>query len=93
MAWEPLGFFSKKLDKPQLIYSAFDSKLFAVYVPVRHLHFHLEGRQFSAHTNHKPLAQCLVKPGEAWTPRQQHQLVYIAEYMADIRYVAGIAIL
>ncbi len=29
-AWEPLGFFSNKLDKPQLIYSAFNRELFAV---------------------------------------------------------------
>ena len=85
-AWEPLGFFSKKLDKPQLVYSAFDRELFAAYSAVRHFRFQLEGRRFSIHTDHKPLAQCLVKP---WTPRQHRQLAYIAEFMVDICYVAG----
>ncbi len=57
---------------------------------MRHFRFQLEVRHFSVHTDHKPLAQCLVKPGEAWSPRQQRQLVYIAEFTADICYVAGI---
>ncbi len=34
VTWEPLGFFSKKLDKSQLIYSAFDRELFAAYTAV-----------------------------------------------------------
>ncbi len=79
----------KKLDRPQLVYSAFDRELFVAYAAVRHFRFQLEGRHFSVHTDHKPLAQCLVKPGEAWTPRQQRQLADIAEFTADICYVAG----
>ena len=89
-SWEPLGFFSKKLDKPQLIYSAFDRELFAAFAAIRHFRYQLEGRQFQLWTDHKPLLFAVKKVDEAWTPRQQRQLAYIAEYTADIRHVAGV---
>ena len=89
-AWEPLGFFSKKLDKPQLVYSAFDRELFAAFAAVRHFWYQLEGRQFQLWINHKPLVFALKKVNEAWTPRQQRQLPYLAEYTTDIRHVTGI---
>ena len=34
--WWPLGFFSAKLEKAQLSYSAFDRELFGVYAAIRH---------------------------------------------------------
>jgi len=33
-AWQPLGFFSKKLDNAQVNYSAFDQELLACYLGV-----------------------------------------------------------
>ena len=88
-SWEPLGFFSKKLDKPQLVYSAFDRELYAAFSAIRHFRYQLEGRRFQLWTNHKPLIFALKKVDEAWTPRQQRQLAYLAEYTADIHHVAG----
>lgn len=88
--WEPLGFFSKKLDRPQLVYSAFDRELFAAFAAVRHFRHQLEGRRFSISTDHKPLLASLRKASDAWTPRQQRQLAYIAEFTADLQHVAGV---
>jgi len=87
--WEPLGFFSKKLDKAQSVYSAFDRELFAAYSAIRHFRSQLEGRRFQLWTDHKPLTFALSRCTDAWSPRQQRQLSFIAEFTADIRHVAG----
>jgi hypothetical protein len=48
-AWEPLGFFSRKLEPAQVKYSAFDRELLACYLGIRHFRYMLEGSilQFS----------------------------------------------
>jgi len=75
--WEPLAFFSKKLDKPQLSYSAFDRELIAAFTAIRHFCFQLEGRLFQLWTDHKPLTFALGRVSDAWSPRQQRQLAYL----------------
>lgn len=87
--WEPLGFFSKKLDKPQQVYSAFDRELFAAFSAIRHFRYHLEGRAFCLWTDHKPLIFAVKRQDEAWTPRQQRQMSYITEYTGDVRHISG----
>ena len=89
-AWQPLGFFSQKLDKAQLSYSAFDRELFAAYAAIRHFRYQLEGRTFSLWTDHKPLISSIRRSDEAWTPRQQRQSAYITEFTDDIRHIAGV---
>ena len=88
--WEPLGFLSRKLAKAQISYSAFDRELLAAFSAIRHFRFQLEGREFQLLTDHRPLTQALSRCSDAWSPRQQCQLSYIAEYTADIRYVLGL---
>ena len=44
-SWQPLGFFSRPLQKAQTKYSAFDRELLAAYLAVRHFQPWLEGRQ------------------------------------------------
>ena len=53
-AGKPLGFFSKQLRKPKTKYSALDRELFAMYLAVQHFRFFVEGRPFTAFTDHKP---------------------------------------
>ena len=53
-SWEPLGFFSKKLDKPQMVYSAFDRELYNAFTAIRHFCYQLEGRRFQLWTDHSP---------------------------------------
>ena len=88
-SWEPLAFFSKKLRPPEKKYSAFDRELLALYLGVRHFRYFLEGQQFTAYTDHKPLTFCMSKTAEPWSSRQQRQLSYISEYTTDIRHVQG----
>jgi hypothetical protein len=46
--WQPLGFFSTKLDSIQQRYSAFDRELLAVFSTIRHFRCMLEGHQFTS---------------------------------------------
>ena len=45
--WQPLSFFSKKLNPAETRYSAFDRELLAVYATIKHFRHNLEGRFFS----------------------------------------------
>jgi hypothetical protein len=67
--WEPLGFFSKKLEKAQMAYSAFDRELLACVSGIKHFRFMLEGRPFRIYTDHKPLTFALNRTSEPWTAR------------------------
>ena len=87
--WRPLGFFSAKLEKAQLSYSAFDRELFGVYAAIRHFRHHLEGRSFTIWTDHKPLTFALSRVSDSWTARQQRQLSYVAEFTNKIIHVPG----
>ncbi len=65
--WQPLAFFSKKLELAQMQYSAFDRELFACVAGIRHFRYMLEGRPFTIYTDHKPLTFALGKVSEPWT--------------------------
>jgi hypothetical protein len=88
--WQPLGFFSKKLDTAQMKYSAFDREMFACYAGIRHFRYILEGRPFTIFTDHKPLTYAVGRTSDPWTARQCRQLSYIAEFTSDIQHVAGV---
>ena len=85
--WRPLGFFSAKLEKAQLSYSAFHRELFGVYAAIRHFRHHLEGRLFTIWTDHKPLTFALSRLSDSWTARQQRQLSYVAEFTNKIFFL------
>ena len=87
--WQPLAFFSKKLRSPEKKYSAFDRELLALYLGIRHFRYFLEGRRFTAYTDHKPLTFCMTKATDPWSCRQQRQLAYISEFTTDIQHIAG----
>ncbi len=89
--WQPLGFFSKKLEAAQQKYSAFDRELFACYSGIRHFRYMLDGRQFAIFTDHKPLTYTLARVSDPWTAHQSRQLSYMAEYTSDIRHIARAA--
>jgi hypothetical protein len=89
--WQPLGFFSKKLEAAQQKYSAFDRELFACYAGIHHFRYMLDGRRFAIFTDLKLLTYALARVSEPWTTRQSIQLPYMAEYTSDIRHIAGAA--
>ncbi len=70
-AWEPLGFFSRKLELAQVKYSAFDRELLACYLGIRHFRYMLEGRHFTIFTDHKPLTFALKRSSDPWTARRK----------------------
>ncbi|WP_353213430.1 reverse transcriptase domain-containing protein, partial [Rhodovarius sp.] len=88
-AWEPLGFFSRKLDTAQQKYSAFDRELLAAYEAIRHFRHLLEGRCFTIWTDHKPLVSALHRISEPWTARQQRHLSYLAEFTPTLVHIPG----
>ena len=87
--WQPLAFFSKQLRPPEKKYSAFDRELLALYLGIRHFRYFLEGREFIAYTDHKPLTFCMAKTSDPWSSRQQRHLSYISEFTTDIRHIKG----
>jgi hypothetical protein len=89
--WQPLGFFSKKLEAAQQKYSAFDRELFACYSGIRHFRYLLDGRRFAIFTDHKLLTYALARVSGPWTAHQSRQLSYMAEYTSDIRHIVGAA--
>lgn len=53
--WQPLAFFSKRLNPAQRNYSTYDRELYSMYPSIKHSRELLEGRDFTIFTDHKPL--------------------------------------
>ena len=87
--WQPLSFFSKKLNPAETRCSAFDRELLAVYATIKHFRHNLEGRNFFVNTDHKPLTFVMSSVTERASLRQTRHLAFIAEFTTDIRYVKG----
>ena len=87
--WRPIAFFSRRLRAPELKYSAFDRELLALYLAIRHFRYFLEGRDFTAFTDHRPLIFAFAKVSDPWSARQQRHLAYISEYTTHIQHLSG----
>ena len=87
--WQPIAFFSRKLDKTQQHYSAFDRELFAAYAAIRHFQHFIEGRNFTLFSDHKPFVHAFYSHSEPITPRRSRQLSYISELTSDVRHIRG----
>ncbi|KAJ8398569.1 hypothetical protein AAFF_G00420970 [Aldrovandia affinis] len=87
--WRPLAFFSQQLRPNEKKYSAFDRELLGLYLAIRHFRFSLEGCDFPAYVDHKPLVFAMAKAAEPWSVRQQCNLAYISEFTTDIRHIEG----
>nr|VZI40250.1 unnamed protein product [Spirometra erinaceieuropaei] len=86
---QPLAFFSQKQQPAQTRYSTFSRELLAVSLAIRHFRHLLEGRDFSVHTDHKPLTYALKAKPDLYSPREVRHLDSISQFTADIRYVRG----
>ena len=53
--WQPVAFFSKRLQPAETRYSTFGRELLTIYLSVKHFRHMLEGRAFCVYTDHKPL--------------------------------------
>jgi cleavage and polyadenylation specificity factor subunit 1 len=88
-AWQPLAFFSKKMNPAKQKYSAYDRELLAVYEAVKHFRQMLEARHFTIFTDHKPLTFAFQQKRDKCSPRQFNHLDFIAQFTTDIRHISG----
>lgn len=87
--WKPIGFFSRKLSGAEKNYSTYDRELLAIFAAVRYFVYMLECREFTIHTDHKPLIYAFSQKLDKASQRQLRQLDYISQFSARIVHVAG----
>ena len=87
--WEPLAFYSAKLQDHQRQWPPYDRELLAAFKATRHFRPMIEGRAFTLYTDHQSLIPSMSKKTEPHTARQAYQLSCISEYTTDIRYLEG----
>ncbi|GBN21598.1 Transposon Tf2-11 polyprotein [Araneus ventricosus] len=85
--WQPIAFYSKKLNDTQQNYSTYDRELLGIYLSVKHFKHYLEGRTFTIYTDHKPLIFAFYQKLDKAAPRQARQLNYISQFSTDIKYI------
>lgn len=88
--WEPIAFFSMKLNKSQQNWAAYDRELFSIYSAIKKFRHMLEGRNFKIFTDQKPLIYAFKQNPLKCSPRQLRHLDYISQYSTDIVYIPGI---
>ena len=87
--WEPLAFYSSKLEPHQRTWPPYDRELLGAFKSVRHFRHILEGRPFTLFTDHQSLVPSMRKKTDPQTIRQTYQLACISEFTTDIRYLQG----
>lgn len=87
--WQPISFFSKKLQPAETHYSTYDRELLAAYLAIKHFRYFLEGHTFHVVTDHKPLTFAFQARPDHYTPRQCRHLDYISQFTTDLRHVRG----
>lgn len=88
-AWQPLGFYSRKLSDTERKYSAYDRELLAIYAAIKYFRFMLEGANFTIFTDHRPITFAFSQNLEKFSPRQTRQLDFIGQFSSDIRHISG----
>jgi len=88
-SWQPLGFFSVKLNQAQKNYSTYDRELLSIYKGIKYFRYCLEGRKFTIFTDHKPLIYSFRQNPEKASPRQLRHLDFIGQFSTDIQYIKG----
>lgn len=87
--WEPLAFYSHKLNTAQRKYSPYDRELLAIYEAIKYFRHMVEARNFCIFTDHKPLTHAFSLSKEKCSPRQFRYLDYISQFTTDLRYIPG----
>ena len=87
--WEPLAYYSAKLQPHQTLWPPYDRELLAAFRTVRHFKHMVEGQTFTLYSDHQSLVPSMSKKSDPQTARQIYQLACISEFTTDIRYVEG----
>jgi len=88
-SWQPLAFFSVKLNSAQRKYSTYDRELLAIYQSIKYFRHNLEGRNFTIFTDHKPLIFAFRQNLDKASPRQFRHLDFISQFSTDIQHISG----
>lgn len=88
-SWQPLSFFSRKLNEAQKKYSTYDRELYAAYAAVKQFRHTIEGRSFTLFTDHKPLIYAFNQNLNKASPRQMRHLDYLGQFTTDIQHISG----
>lgn len=89
--WQPLAFFSRKLNSTERKYATYDRELLGIYEAVKYFNHMVEGKKFTIYTDHKPITYAFTKKNKQCSPRQFNLLDYIGQFLTDIRHVPGTA--
>ena len=87
--WQPLAFFSRKLNPAQVKYSPYDRELLAIYEAIKHFRHMVEARDFTIYTDHKPVTFGFHSRKDNCSPRQFRHLDLIAQFSTDLRHISG----
>ena len=82
--WEPLAFYSAKLEDKQIDWPAYDRELLGLFRATRHFRPMIEGHAFTIWTDQEALVPSMKKKSDPLTPRQTYQLSCLSEYTTDI---------
>ena len=85
----PLSFFSRKLSETEKRYSTFDRELLAAFASVRKWKDLILGSCVTLFTDHKPLVGAIKSGKPRNSDRQQRQLAFLNEFVADVVFIAG----
>lgn len=87
--WQPLAFFSRKLNSAQRKYSPYDRELLAIYEAIKHFRYFVEARHFTVFTDHKPICYAFQQRKDKCSPRQFRHLDFISQFTTDLQHISG----
>ena len=83
-----LAFFSKKLTTAERKYAIFDREVLTLYLGIKQFRYYVEGRPFTAFTDHKPLVGAMTNAVDR-SPCQTRHLSFVVEFTNDVQHVSG----
>jgi len=87
-AWQPLTFYSHKLNPSQQKYSPYDRKILTVYEAIKYFRYRVKGRPFVIFTDHKPLTHAFQQRRDKCSPRQFRHLEFIGQFSTDFKHIS-----
>ena len=84
VAWQPLAFYSHKINPAQQKYSPYDRELLTVYEVIKYFR-----HMVVIFTDHKPLIYAFQQRRDKCSPRQFRHLEFIGQFFTDFRHSQG----
>lgn len=86
----PIAYASRTLSSSEQKYAQIEKELLAIVFACEKFHFFLYGREFTVHSDHKPLESLVKKEIDDVTPRLQRMFIYLLRYaQMEIVYKPG----